>query len=103
MIIREKAEERDIESCFPGGPVPDQWRKLVVISNEDKLVCESQWAETGGERNLRSFVDDAIVELASGEQSAMMYCVKCLQGPTRLNIVLTGQLRDKLSRRPEES
>jgi hypothetical protein len=74
-----------------------------VIANKDKLFCESQWAETGGERNLRSFVDDAIVELASGEHSAMMYRVKCLQESMKFNLVLTGQLRDKSSRRPGES
>ena len=79
VFIREKAEERGIESCFLCGSVSDQWRELVVIANEDKLVRESQWAETGGERNLRSLVDDAIVELASGEQSAMTYCIRCLQ------------------------
>ena len=71
----------------------------MVIANEDELICESQRAETGGECNLGSFVDDTIVELASGEQSTTMYCVECLQEPMKLNPVLTGQSRDKSSRR----
>ena len=99
MIVREKSEEGDFESCFLGDSASDQWRKLVVIANEDELVCESQRAETGGERNLGSFVDDTVVELASGEQSAMMYCVECLQELIKSNLVLTGQSRDKSSRR----
>jgi len=99
VVVREKSEEGELESCFPGDSASDQWRKLVVIANEDELVCESQRAETGGERNLGSFVDDTIVELASGEQSATMYCVECLQELMRLNLVLTGQSRDKSSRR----
>ena len=76
VFLREKAEEGDFESCLLGSSASDQRRKLVVIADEDKLVCESQWAETGGKRDLRSFVDDAIVELTSGEQSAIMHCVE---------------------------
>lgn len=43
-----------------------------MIANEDKLLCEPERAQAGGERNLGGFVDDTIVELASGEQRAMM-------------------------------
>lgn len=74
MLLREKAEERDFKSCFLGGSTPDQWRQLVVITNKDKLVCESQWAEAGGKGNLRGLVDDAVVEFASGEQGTINPC-----------------------------
>jgi len=67
VLLREKAEKGDFEPRFLGGSTSDQWRELVMIANKDKLVCESQRAEAGRKGNLRSFVDDAVVELASGE------------------------------------
>jgi hypothetical protein len=67
MLLREKAKEGDFESRFLGDSAPDQWRQLVVITNEDKFVCKSQRAEAGRKGDLRSFVYDAIVEFASGE------------------------------------
>jgi hypothetical protein len=103
MLLREKAKEGDVESCFPGDSASDQWRKLVVITDKDKLVCESQWAEAGGKGDLRSFIDDAVVELASGEQSAIIHRVECLQEPTKLGLALTGQSRDTSSQQLEES
>jgi len=73
VSLREKAEEGDFKPRFPRDSASNQWRELVVIADKDKLVCESQWTEAGGERNLRSFIDDAVVELASGEQSAVIH------------------------------
>ena len=64
-----------------------------MITDKDKLVCESQGAEAGGKGNLRSFVDDAVVELASREQSTNIRCVRCTQEPTKFNPALTGQSR----------
>jgi len=78
--LREKAEEGDFKPRFPRDSASNQWRKLVVITDKDKFVRKSQWAEAGGERNLRSFVNDAVVELASGEQSAVIHRVECLSG-----------------------
>ena len=67
MLLREKAEEGVFKSCFPSGSASDQRCELEVIADEDKRVRESQRAETGGKGDLRGFVDDAVVELASGE------------------------------------
>lgn len=73
VFLREKAEEGDFESCFLSGSASDQWRQLVVVTNKNKFFCESQRAEAGGKRNLRSFVDDAVVEFASREQRAIKF------------------------------
>lgn len=73
MAFREKAEKGDFESRFLGGSASDQWRQLVVVTNKYKFVCEPQWAEAGGKGNLRSLVDDTVVEPASGEQSAIKF------------------------------
>ena len=102
VLLREKAEEGDFESCFLSGSASDQWWKLVVITDKNKLVCESQWAEAGGEGNLRSFVDDAVVKFAFGKQSAIIHRVKYLQEPTELGLALTGQSRDTSSQQLEE-
>jgi hypothetical protein len=102
VLLREKAEEGDFESCFLSGSASDQWWELVVITDKNKLVCESQWAEAGGKGDLRSFVDDAVVEFAFGEQSAIVRRVKCLQEPTELSLALTGQSRDMSLQQLEE-
>ena len=41
-----------------------QWRKLEVISNEDKLLCEPKGAKTRRQSDLGRFVDDAVVKLS---------------------------------------
>ena len=41
VLLREQAEERDFESCFLSGSGADQWRKLVVVTDKDELVCKS--------------------------------------------------------------
>ena len=73
MLLGEKAEEGNFEPSFLGGSASDQRRQLVVVADKDKFVCESQWTETGGKGNLRSFIDDAVVESTSGEQSAIKF------------------------------
>ena len=74
-----------------------------MITDEDKLVCESQRAQTSGKGNLRSFVNDAVVEFASGEQSTSTRYVECLQEPTKICLVLTGQSRGTSSQQLGES
>jgi hypothetical protein len=41
-----------------------------MISNQDKFICKSQWAKTRRKGNLRRFVDDAVVETSTREDSA---------------------------------
>ena len=38
-----------------------------MITDEHKLVRESQRAKTGRKGDLRSFVDNTVIELAPGE------------------------------------
>ena len=47
----------------------DRW-KLKVISDQDEGVCEAQWTKTCGQRDLRGFVDDAVIKASSDEQRA---------------------------------
>ena len=74
-----------------------------MVTDKDKLVCESQRTQTGGKGNLGSFVDYAVVKFAPGEQSTSTSCVKRLQGPTKTCLVLTGQSRGTSSQQLEES
>ena len=50
-----------------GGEVAYQGRELEVVSDEHELICETQWAQTCRESDLRCFVDDAVVEMSPVE------------------------------------
>lgn len=84
MRLGQKAEEGDIESttsCVgisdlkqdqPNeagiGSSTDNRGKLKVVANKHECVGNSQRAQAGGEGDLRGFIHDAVVELATVEE-----------------------------------
>lgn len=67
MRIRKHAEQRKFETPCTCLSVANQRRELEMITNKDELVCEPEWPQTGGQCDLRSFIDDAVLECSSGE------------------------------------
>lgn len=53
-----------------------------MVPHEHKLVCVAQWPDAGGKSNLASLVDNAIVEAATMEQSAVCQLPEVLRSCT---------------------
>jgi hypothetical protein len=44
--------------------IANEWGELIVVSDKDKFIGIAKWAETGGEGDLRSFVNDTVIEFS---------------------------------------
>lgn len=66
LMRGESAGARHVEAHREGVRTHER-RELIVVSHEDERICEAQGAETRREGYLGSFVDDADVKTAAGE------------------------------------
>lgn len=60
-------KEGNVQSTTTSFCMTDDRRQLVMVSDQDKLVCHSQGTDAGGKRDLRSLVDDAVVKSTTEE------------------------------------
>ena len=78
-----------------------QRRQLEVISDEDKCICEFEWAQTRREGDLGGFVDDTVVEIPAREKRATRWCGHKCQNLSREEsyALVDGQTRCGHNRR----
>jgi hypothetical protein len=67
MRVREEFEEGDIEAAVAGFGVSHERWELIMVPNEDKGVGKADRAYAHRKRDLRGFIDDAIIKAAFGE------------------------------------
>ncbi len=103
-MIGQEPEKRDIETASSSFRVFDDRWQLKVVANEDEGICEAKRTDTGGKSDLRSFVDDAVVESAAGEDWTAKQARVRSERIVRLRIPqLTDLSIDTSSRRSADS
>jgi len=68
VVVFQVSEERLLQPRLSGLAALNDRRKLLRVADEDKLVAREQRTERGQQQSLTGLVEDAVVELSSGDR-----------------------------------